>query len=149
MKKTTPFKLDSFLPFELNTTADLISKDFAEIYTHKLKLSRSQWRILVTLNEHGQLTAKQVCDLTYMEKVMVSRAVKELGRRKLIKRKLNKADKRSLFLELTANGKKAIHQLIPAVKEWQVLTKKKLGARNYNSLVSLLNDVKNRYDQKL
>jgi len=147
MKKNVPFKLDSFLPFKLNTTADLISRDFAEIYTNKLKLSRSQWRILAMLNEHGQLTAKQVCDLTYMEKVMVSRAVKELSRRKLIKRKINKNDKRSMFLELTANGKKAIQQLIPAVKEWQTLTRKKLGAKNYNALVSLLNEVKDRCDQ--
>ena len=147
MKKTVPFKLDSFLPFKLNTTADLISRDFAEIYSHKLKLSRSQWRILVVLNEHGQLTAKQVCDLTHMEKVMVSRAVKELVRRKLIKRKLNKNDKRSMFLELTAGGNKAIAQLIPAVKEWQTLTKKKLGAKNYNALVSHLNDIKEHYEQ--
>ena len=146
MKKTVPFKLDSFLPFKLNTTADLISRDFAEIYTNKLKLSRSQWRILVMLNEHGQLTAKQVCDLTYMEKVMVSRAVKELVRRKLIKRKLNKNDKRSMFLELTAGGNKAIAQLIPAVKEWQTVTRKKLGVKNYNALVSILDDMKERYD---
>ncbi len=147
MKRSTPFKLDVFLPFKLNTTADLISRDFAEIYTSKHKLSRSQWRILVTLNEHGQLTAKQVCDLTYMEKVMVSRAVKELVRRKLVKRKLNKNDKRSMFLELTVNGNKAIQQLIPAVKEWQTLTKKKLGAKNYNTLIQLLDAVKSRYDE--
>ena len=147
MKKPVPFKLDAFLPFKLNTTADLISRDFAEIYTNKHNLSRSQWRILVTLNEHGQLTAKQVCDLTYMEKVMVSRAVKELVGRKLIKRKLNKSDKRSMFLELTVGGNKAIQQLIPAVKQWQTVTKKKLGAKNYTTLVGLLNEVKDYYEK--
>ena len=146
MKNSTQFKLEGFLPFKLNTAADIVTRDFAEVYTAKLKLTRSQWRIMVMLHENGLLTAKQICELTLMEKVMVSRAVKELEQRKLIKRKVNKNDKRSLFLELTAKGKKSIEQLMPAVAEWQKQTKKKIGAKNYNLLVSMLNDVKAKYE---
>ena len=144
MKHKTQFKLDEFLPFKLNTTAEIIARDFAEICTAKLNLSRSQWRILVLLDQHQLLTAKQICELTNMEKVMVSRAVKELEERKLIKRKVNKSDKRSLFLELTAKGKKSIEKLMPTVTDWQKDLKKKLGARNYNQLVSMLDDVKTK-----
>lgn len=146
MKSTTQFKLDEFLPFKLNTTAEIITRDFAEMCTAKLNLSRSQWRIMALLDQHQLLTAKQICEFTNMEKVMVSRAVKELEERKLIKRKVNKSDKRSLFLELTAKGKKSIQKLMPAVAEWQRDFKKKLGARNYNQLVSMLNDVKSKLD---
>ena len=146
MKHKTQFKLDEFLPFKLNTTAEIITRDFAEMCTAKLNLSRSQWRILVLLEQHQLLTAKQICELTNMEKVMVSRAVKELEERKLIKRKVNKSDKRSLFLELTAKGKKSIEKLMPAVADWQKDMKKKLGARNYNQLVSMLDDVKSKLD---
>ena len=144
MKHKTQFKLDEFLPFKLNTTAEIITRDFAEICTAKLSLSRSQWRILVLLEQHQLLTAKQICELTNMEKVMVSRAVKELEERKLIKRKVNKSDKRSLFLELTAKGKKSIEKLMPAVSDWQKDLKKKLGAKNYNELVSMLDEVKSK-----
>lgn len=146
MKPSTQFKLEEFLPFKLNTTAEIITRDFTQMCTDKLNLSRSQWRILVLLKQHQLLTAKQICELTNMEKVMVSRAVKELEERKLIKRKVNKSDKRSLFLELTAKGKKNIDKLMPAVSDWQKDFKKKLGARNYNQLVSMLNDVKSKME---
>ena len=146
MKHSTQFKLDEFLPFKLNTTAEIITRNFAEICTAKLNLSRSQWRILVLLEQHQLLTAKEICELTNMEKVMVSRAVKELEERKLIKRKINKSDKRSLFLELTAKGKKSIQKLMPAVSDWQKDLKKKVGARNYNQLVSMLDDVKTKIE---
>ena len=144
MKHKAQFKLDEFLPFKLNTTAEIIARDFAEMCTAKLNLSRSQWRILVLLEQHQSLTAKQICELTNMEKVMVSRAVKELEERKLIKRKVNKSDKRSLFLDLTAKGKKSIEKLMPEVSDWQKDLKKKLGARNYNQLVSMLDEVKTK-----
>lgn len=146
MKPPTQFKLEEFLPFKLNTTAEIITRDFTEMCTAKLNLSRSQWRILVLLDQHQLLTAKQICEMTNMEKVMVSRAVKELEDRKLIKRKINKSDKRSLFLELTAKGKKSIEKLMPAVSDWQKDFKKKLGARNYNQLVSMLKDVKSKLE---
>ena len=144
MKQRTSFKLDEFLPFKLNTTAEIITRDFSEMCIAKFNLSRSQWRIMVLLEQHQLLTAKEICEMTNMEKVMVSRAVKELEQRKLIKRKVNKSDKRSLFLELTAKGKKSIEKLIPAVNDWQKNLKKNVGARNYNQLVSMLNEVKSK-----
>lgn len=144
MKQRTSFKLDEFLPFKLNMTAEIITRDFAEMCITQFNLSRSQWRIMVLLQQHQMLTAKEICEMTNMEKVMVSRAVKELEQRKLIKRKVNKEDKRSLFLELTAKGKKTIEKLMPAVSDWQKDLKKKIGARNYNQLVGMLNEVKSK-----
>ena len=137
MTTSQSFKLESFLPFKLNNTAESITRELVELCSTKLKVSRAQARVLFMLNEHGTLTAREICDLTYMEKVMVSRAVRDLEARKLIRRKVNKEDKRSMFLNLTAKGQKGTNQIIPLIDEWQKAAKKKLGAKNYSLMMTM------------
>src|SRR5205085_11516674 len=61
----------------------------------------------------GVMTGKAIGAHTHMHKTKVSRAVAFLERRKLLARRINRADMRESFLSLTAAGRAIYEELAP------------------------------------
>ena len=108
-----PLKLDEFLPYRLNVCASLVSQALSRIYAERYKIGVPEWRVLVTLGEFGMMTAKAVGLHSHMHKTKVSRAVALLERRKLVTRRVNRADQREAFLSLTPAGRDIYGELAP------------------------------------
>ena len=106
-------KLDQFLPYRLNVCAALVSQALSRIYAERYKIGVPEWRVLVTLGEFGMMTAKAIGNHSHMHKTKVSRAVALLERRKLVTRRINRADLREAFLSLTAAGRDIYNELAP------------------------------------
>ncbi len=73
-------------------------------YAQKFNVGVQEWRILSVLARTGVGTAREVCELTMMDKGNVSRAVKKLVCGGRIKEQSDKQDKRSSILILTPKG---------------------------------------------
>ncbi len=69
--------------------------------------------MLVTLGQYGVMTGKAIGAHTHMHKTKVSRAVALLEKRKLLARRVNRADMREAFLSLTATGRAIYEELAP------------------------------------
>jgi DNA-binding MarR family transcriptional regulator len=108
-----PLKLDAFLPYRLNVCASLVSQALSGVYAERYKIGVPEWRVLVTLGEFGLMTAKAVGLHSHMHKTKVSRAVALLERRKLVARRVNRADQREAFLSLTPAGRDIYGELAP------------------------------------
>ncbi len=108
-----PLKLDQFLPYQLNVCSNLVSQALSRVYTERYKIGVSEWRVLVTLGEFGNMTAKAIGLHSHMHKTKVSRAVALLERRKLVTRRANRADLREAFLSLTPAGHEVYGDLAP------------------------------------
>ena len=106
-------KLDQFLPYRLNVCASLVSQALSRIYAERYKIGVPEWRVLVTLGEFGMMTGKSIGGHSHMHKTKVSRAVALLERRKLVARKVNRADLREAFLSLTPAGRDIYSELAP------------------------------------
>ena len=106
-------KLDEFLPYRLNVCAALVSQALSRIYAERYKIGVPEWRVLVTLGEFGMMTAKAIGNHSHMHKTKVSRAVALLERRKLVARRINRADLREAFLSLTPAGRDIYNELAP------------------------------------
>ncbi len=106
-------KLEEFLPYRLNVCASLVSQALSRIYTERYKIGVPEWRVLVTLGQFGVMTAKAVGVHSHMHKTKVSRAVALLERRKLVTRRVNRADLREAFLSLTPSGRDIYSELAP------------------------------------
>ena len=105
-------KLDEFLPHRLNVLSSLVSQALTRVYgQHGITIP--EWRILVTLGEHGEMTGKDIGAHTHMHKTKVSRAVAQLERRKFLTRRSNRADLRESFLALTPSGQTVYDELAP------------------------------------
>ena len=108
-----PLKLDQFLPYQLNVCANLVSQALSRVYTERYRIGVPEWRVLVTLGEFGNMTAKAIGLHSHMHKTKVSRAVALLERRKLVTRRANRADLREAFLSLTPAGRDVYDDLAP------------------------------------
>lgn len=109
--------LEGFLPYRLNRLADMISREFANIYRDRHGLTRPEWRLLATLGQYGRMTATAVGAHSAMHKTKVSRAVAELERRLWLKREQDAGDRRIEHLTLSAAGARAYRELVPLMKE--------------------------------
>ena len=111
--KSAPLKLEQFLPYQLTLMATLVSQALSSVYARRYNIGVPEWRVLVTLGQHGTLTGKIIGARTQMHKTKVSRAVAVLEKRKLLSRRTNRADMRELFLSLTAAGRAMYEELAP------------------------------------
>jgi DNA-binding MarR family transcriptional regulator len=107
-------KLDEFLPYRLNVCSSLVTQALSRIYAERYRMGVPEWRVLVTLGELGPMTAKAIGLHSHMHKTKVSRAVALLERRKLVSRRVNRADLREAFLSLTTAGRDIYDELAPA-----------------------------------
>jgi DNA-binding MarR family transcriptional regulator len=106
-----PLKLEQFLPYQLNVVATLVSEALSRVYARRYRIGIPEWRVLVTLGQFGVMTGKVVGAHTHMHKTKVSRAVALLEKRKLLARRINRADMRESFLSLTAAGRAIYRRL--------------------------------------
>ena len=106
-------RLETFLPYRLNVVAAEISQALAGIYGARFGISIPEWRVLATLGQFGEATARAVGAHSRMHKTSVSRAVGALEGRGLIARRANAADRREAFLTLTDAGRAIYLEIVP------------------------------------
>ena len=106
-----PLKLEHFLPYQLNVVSSLVSQALSRVYARRYRIGVPEWRVVVTLGQHGVMTAKAIGAHTH--KTKVSRAVALLEKRRLIARRANREDMREAFLSLTAAGRTMYEEVAP------------------------------------
>ena len=94
MSEIAPAALDlqKFLPYKLSIVTNKVSSKLANIYSDRFGLSIAEWRVMAVLGQNCNLSADEVCAMTEMDKVSVSRAVTKLLEKKLLVRKFSKED---------------------------------------------------------
>ena len=120
-KQTFPqsLSLPQFMPYRMVALAKKISDSLAKIYSEEFDLSVAEWRILATLAEHPQENARTIAELTAMDKVKVSRAVKRLDEKSLLRKRVSQGDSRAQDLSLSAQGLKRYQSIAPSALAWE------------------------------
>src|ERR1700733_5618742 len=113
-----PLKLEQFLPYRLNVVASLVSQALSRVYARRYRIGVPEWRVLVTLGQYGVMTGKAIGTHSHMHKTKVSRAVALLEKRRLLARRVNRADMRESFLSLTAPGRAMYEELAPHAQDF-------------------------------
>ena len=135
--------LATFLPYQLTNIATRVSNDFAEVYQTKYGLTIPQWRILANLAQYGQSNAKDLCLQANMDKSTLSRAVKVLIDRGLIRSQLNENDKRAVLLMLSEAGQEIYQQIAPDALAWEKKLLNSLSREEYAVLMSVFDKLNN------
>lgn len=113
-----------FIPYQLSALSLKISKGLAKHYRSRFNISVSEWRVLVILNNHPNITAKTIATHTQMDKVPISRALKSLSEKDYITQKTHPDDARATINRLSAQGDALMAAVIPdAIKYEQSLLK--------------------------
>ncbi|NJC32532.1 DNA-binding MarR family transcriptional regulator [Sphingomonas jejuensis] len=108
-----PLTLDTFLPYRLSFTSNLVSARIAAIYESLFGLSIPEWRLVAVLAEADGITQAAVGMRTRMDKVTVSRAALSLTARGLVAKSRHSDDGRARLLHLTAAGRALYDAVAP------------------------------------
>lgn len=144
---TKPLSLPEFLPYRLNNLGEKISVSLSRIYVERFGISISQWRILATLAEHGELQAKQIGLQTNMDKVRVSRAIASLHARKLLHKRSCARDNRASNITLNAAGRRLYDQIVPQALAWEKQLIQPLSRPEQQALFAILDKLELRLDE--
>ena len=106
-------KLEEFLPYQLSRCSEQVSSLFAQHYSSQFSLSIRQWRVLAVLGEKKELIADDICKITGMDKVTVSRAIRELQNQGHVIRIRSKSDGRRVNVVLSKKGKSLYDEITP------------------------------------
>lgn len=114
--------LSDYFPYRLAVVAEEVSHRIARVYRSAHSLSRQEWRIMAVLGEDAEVVASALRDLTTMDKSSVSRALRALETKRLIKRTVSECDRRELFVSLTEHGRAVHAAVLPqAIREANTL----------------------------
>ncbi len=141
-----PPRLAEFMPYRLSVASNAVSDLIAREYQSRFGLKIPEWRIMAVLGDVGSATQRELVDATRMDKVAVSRAVKALVARSLIKRKANSADGRSQYLHLTATGSELYDAIMPHALDMERALLSVLSADELAALGNLLDKLMARAD---
>jgi DNA-binding MarR family transcriptional regulator len=96
--------LERFLPYRLSVLSNEVSAAIASAYQLRFDLSVPEWRVIAVLARHAGLSARDVAELTSMDAVAVSRAVRRLLSSDRIRRDVSRSDRRRSVLRLSRRG---------------------------------------------
>ena len=111
--------LDTFLPYRLSYTTNLVSDRIARSYRQLFGLTIPEWRVIAVIAETSGISQQEIGQQTRMDKVTVSRATLSLIKRELIERTLNPADARSHRLSLSDTGAELYAQIVPKARAFE------------------------------
>jgi DNA-binding MarR family transcriptional regulator len=112
--------LDEVLTYRISMLELLLSRAVGAVYSDHFGLNTHQWRVLAAVAVWGPIEAVQVSRWATVDKAAVSRAVRALLSRDLLRRSLHDRDGRKITLELTPAGRrtfKAVVQRIGVIQE--------------------------------
>ncbi len=109
--------LENFFPYQFSILAQQMSEYIAQIYRHEYGLSRFEWRALAAIAQRPNSTAKDIMQITRLDKMQVSRAITKLTDNGYLTQQANPDDRRSTTLSLSENGQIIYEEIVPKVLE--------------------------------
>ena len=111
--------LESFLPYQLSVIASRVSRGLARLYAVRFDLTVPEWRIMTVLGRFPGVSANEVCELTAMDKVRVSRGVARLLQFERVRRDSDPSDRRRSKLYLSDAGQEVYEQIVPVAHAYE------------------------------
>src|SRR5689334_19431489 len=78
--------------FQLLVLANLTARPFHERFGRRLRMSLSEWRVLLVVADHPAITAQDLADYIGLDKMSISRAVRGLAARGRLAREASARD---------------------------------------------------------
>jgi DNA-binding MarR family transcriptional regulator len=138
------FNLAGFLPYRLSILSQTLSRLIAREYEERFGLTMNQWRAMVIISNQAGITAKGIGEQALLDKMSVSRALKALQGRGLVRSDAAQGDGRKRELTLTKTGMGIYKEVLPIARRYEAQL---LGAltegqkTNLDSVINTLMDV--------
>jgi len=141
--------LEHWIGYRFSLISARLGNYVAQMYASRHDLTMPAWRSLAVIARYQPLTAKQLALLTSSDAFKVARAIELLVRRGLIRRDVDKADRRRASLRLTAQGRKIYNDIEKFVVRIERELTATLDARELASLRQSLDKIDQQMETKV
>ena len=125
------------LPMSLMRARESVMRHFRpSLRAHGL--TEQQWRILRALAAHGDIEVTELAAVAYLLGPSLSRILRDLETRRLIKRQVVKADLRRSTVSITRKGEQLIEAVAPTSEAIYAEIAQRFGARKLAELQEML-----------
>lgn len=118
--KLTPSRrlasLDDLLLFRLSRLSNDAGAMVVRLCEGGYGITRREWRLLVALQQSGQIQPSALADQIHLDRARTSRALSSLQEKGLVSRAAVAGDGRSAQVSLTAAGRQVCDALLPQVR---------------------------------
>lgn len=136
-----PPPLDRRVSYRISRLHGRLNAQAARILSNTADISLSQWRILVMVDEGGEVSATEIVRRTKIDKAMVSRAIKSLSHAGLVQVVVSEADHRLHKVRMTNAGRARFRRALPHMLARQQGLVAALSEEEENQLFDLLGKV--------
>lgn len=137
-------RLETFLPYRLSYTSEVVSTAVASVYSSLFGLTIPEWRVMAVVGEGDGSTQQAIVARTAMDKVAVSRAAIALTRRGVLARTPHPVDRRALTLTFTAAGRTLYAEIVPKALDLERRLFEGLAPGELEALTATLNRLAGR-----
>jgi len=141
--------LEAFLPYRLSVLANTVSNAMADLYAERFGLSIPEWRVMAVLARFPGSSAQALVSHTRMDKVAISRSVKRLAGRGLLRRVQSDRDKRRSQLSLNEEGMAIYGSVVPLARAYETRLLESLSTKRATLLDELLTELQATADRLL
>ena len=128
------------LPMALLRAREAVMEEFRPMLA-KHDVTEQQWRVMRVLAEAGQLDASEVALRASILSPSLTRIIRNLEDRKLIRRKKDSNDGRRVMLEIAPSGAALIKKVMPESASAYQRLDARYGATKINQLLDLLDEI--------
>jgi homoprotocatechuate degradation regulator HpaR len=125
------------LPIALLRARESVMSKFRPML-NRHDLNEQQWRVIRMLGEHGELDASQLAEKALVLAPSLTRMLKSLKARKLIKQRVDKDDKRRSLISITPEAQRVIGEVTPESAAIYAELESKIGVDQINNLLDML-----------
>jgi DNA-binding MarR family transcriptional regulator len=118
--------------------SELILRIGGVTFKHRFGVKPTDLRILVMLGAYQPISVNEVSRRTHIDKAWISRSLRGLLSRKLIKRTAHPSDSRASLLSLTKRGEALLREIAPVAEEYQRQLLQGQRAREVERMLDLL-----------
>ena len=141
--------LEHWIGYRFSLISARLGNYVAQMYASRHDLTMPAWRSLAVIARYQPLTAKQLAMLTSSDAFKVARAIELLVRRGLIRRDVDKTDRRRASLRLTAQGREIYNDIEKFVVRIERELTATLDPRELVALRQCLDKIDQQLDTKV
>lgn len=124
--------------YQIWVLTNLTAKPFAALHGNRFKLNLTEWRVMLTLADRPGVSAQELADYTGLDKMSISRVVRQLEAQGRLAREDSPVDRRMRHLRLTAKGWAVYDQIAQSARERESHIYAGLSAAERRTLLDLL-----------
>jgi homoprotocatechuate degradation regulator HpaR len=140
VQKLVPRNTRRSLPMALLRARETVMENFRPMLSH-YNVTEQQWRVMRVVAEAGKLDASDVAKRASILAPSLTRIIRALEERKLIRRSKDSVDGRRVILEISPSGLQLIQNALPESAAIYEKLEREIGAEKLNLLLNMLDEI--------